>query len=187
LLNHELDVAVIARELVLSGFHALAFATDSLVAIAQKGSAWERRRSIAVEELKRQVLVCREPGASSRSALDRLIDTTRMPPSQLVQIGSREGVISAVAEGMGLGIIFDDQMLPDRRVVKLSIRGPVITSTDEIACLAERRTSQVISAFLGIAQEYIEERRSPMLARLEMAKDNGSTSIGEESSATQPF
>jgi DNA-binding transcriptional LysR family regulator len=159
-LNHELDVAVTARELVLPSFHALAFATDSLVAIAQKGSAWDRRRSIAVGELKRQVLVCREPGSSSRSALDRLIDTARMPPNQLVQIGSREGVISAVAEGMGLGIIFDDQMVPDRRVVKLSIRGPVMTSTDEIVCLAERRTSQVISGFLAIAQEYIEERRA---------------------------
>jgi LysR family transcriptional regulator, low CO2-responsive transcriptional regulator len=151
---------VTARELVLPSFHALAFATDSLVAIAQKGSAWDRRRSIAVGELKRQVLVCREPGSSSRSALDRLIDTARMPPNQLVQIGSREGVISAVAEGMGLGIIFDDQMVPDRRVVKLSIRGPVMTSTDEIVCLAERRTSQVISGFLAIAQEYIEERRA---------------------------
>jgi DNA-binding transcriptional LysR family regulator len=159
-LNHELDVAVTARELVLPSFHALAFATVSLVAIAQKGSAWDRRRSIAVGELKRQVLVCREPGSSSRSALDRLIDTARMPPNQLVQIGSREGVISAVAEGMGLGIIFDDQMVPDRRVVKLSIRGPVMTSTDEIVCLAERRTSQVISGFLAIAQEYSEERRA---------------------------
>jgi aminoethylphosphonate catabolism LysR family transcriptional regulator len=159
-LNYELDVAVTAREVVLSSFHALPFATDPLVAIARKGSAWERRRSIAVEELKRQVLVCREPGSSSRSALDRLIDTARMPPNQLVQIGSREGVISAVAEGMGLGIIFDDQMVPDRRVVKLSIRGPVMTSTDEIVCLAERRTSQVISGFLAIAQEYIEERRA---------------------------
>jgi hypothetical protein len=45
-------------------------------------------------------------------------------------------------------------------VVKLSIRGPVMTSTDEIVCLAERRTSQVISGFLAIAQEYIEERRA---------------------------
>jgi LysR family transcriptional regulator, low CO2-responsive transcriptional regulator len=83
-----------------------------------------------------------------------------MPPNQLVQIGSHEGVISAVAERMGLGIIFDDLMLPDRRVVKLSIRGPVITSTDEIVCLAERRTSQVISGFLAMAQGYIEERRA---------------------------
>jgi signal transduction histidine kinase len=75
----------------LPSFHSLAFTSDSLIVLAPKGSAWERRRSISVKELKRQVIVCREPGSSSRSAADRLIDTAGMPPNQVVQIGSREG------------------------------------------------------------------------------------------------
>jgi DNA-binding transcriptional LysR family regulator len=41
LLNHELDVAVIARELVMSSFHALAFATDSL-AWPHAARTWRR-------------------------------------------------------------------------------------------------------------------------------------------------
>jgi hypothetical protein len=41
LLNHELDVAVIARELVISSFHALAFATDSL-AWPHAARTWRR-------------------------------------------------------------------------------------------------------------------------------------------------
>jgi hypothetical protein len=39
-----------------------------------------------------------------------------LPPNQVVQIGSREGVIAAVAEGVGLGIIFDDELPPEARV-----------------------------------------------------------------------
>jgi LysR family transcriptional regulator, low CO2-responsive transcriptional regulator len=73
-LNYELDVAVTAREHVLPSFHSLAFTSDTLIVLAPKGPAWERRRSISVKELKRQVIVCREPGSSSRSAADRLID-----------------------------------------------------------------------------------------------------------------
>src|SRR6202035_4327834 len=79
-LNYELDVAVTARENALPSFHSLAFTSDTLIVLAPKGSAWERRRSISVKELKRQVIVCREPGSSSRSAADRLIDTAGMPP-----------------------------------------------------------------------------------------------------------
>ena len=101
-LSYELDLAVTAREYALPSFHSLAFASDSLIVLAPKGSAWERRRSISVEELKREVVVCREPGSSSRSAAERLIDTAGMPASQVAEIGSREGVIAAVAEGMGL-------------------------------------------------------------------------------------
>src|SRR6202021_3084585 len=103
-LNYELDVAVTARENVLPSFHSLAFTSDTLIVLAPKGSAWERRRSISVKELKRQVIVCREPGSSSRSAADPLIDTAGIPPTQVVQIGSREGVIAAVAGGVGVGI-----------------------------------------------------------------------------------
>ena len=80
--NYELDVALTAREYVLPSFHSLAFASDSLLVVAPKGSAWERRRSISLQELRSQVLVCREPGSWSRSALDRLIDTAGMPPTR---------------------------------------------------------------------------------------------------------
>jgi DNA-binding transcriptional LysR family regulator len=169
-LNYELDVAVTAREDALPSFHSLAFTSDSLIVLAPKGSAWERRRSISVKELKRQVIVCREPGSSSRSAADRLIDTAGMPPNQVVQISSREGVIAAVAEGMGLGIIFDDELPPEARLVKVPIRGQVIRCHDEIVCMRERRTSQVISGFLAIAQEYVDERRSLIAARQKLLR-----------------
>jgi DNA-binding transcriptional LysR family regulator len=168
-INYELDLAVTAREYAMPSFHSLAFASNTLVVVAARGSAWERRRSISVEELKRQVVVCREPGSSSRSAADRLIDTASMPASQVAQISSREGVIAAAAEGMGLGITFDDELLPHDRVVRIRIRGQVIRSHDEIVCMAERRTSQVISGFLRIAEEYIDERRRRTPGRQEKA------------------
>ena len=67
--------------------------------------------------------------------------------------------MSAVAEGTGLGAIFDEGELGDNRVVKLSIKGPVVSSKVDVVCLAERRTSQLISDFLDVAREYLRERR----------------------------
>jgi DNA-binding transcriptional LysR family regulator len=169
-LDYELDLAVTAREYALPRFHSLAFTSHSLIVMAPRDSAWEQRRSISIDELKRQVIVCREPGSSSRSAVDQLIDTDGMPPNQVVQIGSREGVIAAITEGMGLGLIFDDELLPEARVVRVPIRGQVIRSRDHLVCMTERRTSQLISGFLAIAREYIDERRRPIAARHERAK-----------------
>ena len=80
------------------------------------------------------------------------------PPHRMLQFGSREGVVSAVAEGTGVGAIFDDGALPETRIVKLPIKGPVISSKVDVVCLAERRTSQLISDFLTIATEYLRER-----------------------------
>ena len=79
-------------------------------------------------------------------------------------------MIAAVAEGVGLGIIFDDELLPEARLVKVPIRGQVIRSYDEIVCMTERRTSQVISGFLAIAQEYIDEGRYLIAARQKLRR-----------------
>jgi aminoethylphosphonate catabolism LysR family transcriptional regulator len=165
LLNYDLDVAVLDRIDDHPEFQVLALRTPVLVAIAPKISPWAGRRSISVEELKSHVLVCREPGSAARAAFDRLVGAADLPSHRLVQLGSREGVVCAVAEGTGLGTIFDEGMLPDNRVIKLAITGPVISSKVDVVCLAERRTSQLISDFLAIAREYLRERRPARATR----------------------
>jgi aminoethylphosphonate catabolism LysR family transcriptional regulator len=159
LLNYDLDVALLDRIGDHREFHVLAFGTPSLVVIAPKAAAWAGRCSISVEELKSHILVCREPGSATRAAFDRLIGIDDVPAHRLLQFGSREGVVSAVAEGTGLGAIFDEGELGNNRVVKLSIKGPVVSSKVDVVCLAERRTSQLISDFLDVAREYLRERR----------------------------
>jgi LysR family transcriptional regulator, low CO2-responsive transcriptional regulator len=160
ILNYELDVAVVAREYAGVKFHALPVASVVLVVISPKRSAWARRASISVEDLRQQVVVVREPGSSSRRAFDQLIGTPGLPASQVVQIGSREGVIGAVAEGTGLGVMFNDEMLPQSGVAQISIDGSVTSSNDDLVCLAERRSNPLISGFLEVAREYLQERRS---------------------------
>jgi LysR family transcriptional regulator, low CO2-responsive transcriptional regulator len=159
LLNYELDVALLDRIDDHPEFHVFPFRAPTLVVIAPKTAAWAGRRSISVEELKDHVLVCREPGSATRAAFDRLVGTMDVPPHRLLQFGSREGIVSAVAEGAGLGTIFNEGVLPDNLVIKLSIRGRVISSKVDVVCLAERRTSQLISDFLMIARDYLAQRR----------------------------
>jgi hypothetical protein len=46
---------------------------------------------------------------------------------------SREGVVNVVAEGVGIGTIFDEGFLPDR-VVKLKIAGPPVQTKVDVVC-----------------------------------------------------
>jgi hypothetical protein len=70
----------------------------------------------------------------------------------------------------GPRIIFDDELPPEVRFVKVPISGQVMRSHDDIVCMRERRTSQVISGFLAIAQEYVDERRSLIAARQKLLR-----------------
>jgi aminoethylphosphonate catabolism LysR family transcriptional regulator len=159
LLNYELDVALLDRIDAHPEFEVLAFRNPVLVVIAPKTEPWSGRRSISIEQLKEQVLICREAGSATRAAFDRVVGIASVPAHRLLEFGSREGVVSAVAEGAGLGAIFDEGVLADNRVIKLSIKGVDIFSKVDLVWLGQRRASRLISDFLNVAREYLHEQR----------------------------
>lgn len=155
--TYDLDVAVLERIEPHPEFHVLPFRIPLLVAIAPRTDIWARRKSISIDELRDQTLIRREPGSATRAAFDRLVGSEH-PPHRWIEFGSREGVLSAVAEGLGIGAIFDDGVTLGSRVTKLTIVGAAVSSKVDVVCLAERRTSQLISAFLAVAMEYLREQ-----------------------------
>jgi DNA-binding transcriptional LysR family regulator len=117
LIKYELDVAVLGRIKPQPKFHPLPFRDPPLVVIAPRTALWAGRRSVSVRDLEGQSIVCREPGSAARVAHDRLFAKSKVSPGRLIQFASREGVVNAVAEGIGIGTIFDEGILPNERVV----------------------------------------------------------------------
>jgi len=157
LINYELDIAVIGRTKSEPRFYALPFRDPPLVVIAPRTTPWEGRQSVSIKELNKQTIVCRESGSAARVAHDHLFAKSKISPARIVQFGSREGVVNAVAEGIGVGTIVDEGILPDDRVVKLKIAGVTIHSRVEIVCLADRKSNRLISSFLVIAEAMLKK------------------------------
>jgi aminoethylphosphonate catabolism LysR family transcriptional regulator len=157
LLNYELDVALLDQIEAHPEFEVLPFRNPVLVVIAPRTDPWLGRRSISIEELKKQILVCREAGSATRAAFDRVVGLADMPAHRLLELGSREGVVSAVAQGAGVGAMFDEGALAENRVIKLAIKGANISSKVDLVWLGQRRTSRLISDFIDVAREYLEK------------------------------
>ncbi|MBM3566228.1 MAG: LysR family transcriptional regulator [Alphaproteobacteria bacterium] len=159
LLDYDLDVAVFSRIEYHPEFHVLPFNRPPLVVIAPRNGAWESETSIAIAELKGHRLVCREHGSAAREAFDRLFVKSGISPDDVVEVGSREGTVSAVAEGMGVSIIFDEGVVPEDRVVKLRIRDCDIRTNVDVVCLTERKDSPTVRSFLSIAESLVDKTR----------------------------
>jgi DNA-binding transcriptional LysR family regulator len=157
LLKYDLDIAVLGRMKPQPEFHSLPFKSPRLVAIAPRNSRWSSRQSVSVAELAKEKIICREQGSAPRAAHDRLFAKSKIPLNQIIQFATREGVVSAVAESIGIGTIFDEGILPHERIVKLKIAGPPIRSHVDIVCLSDRRSNKLISSFLGIARELLKQ------------------------------
>lgn len=155
LVNYELDVAVLGRIKNQPAFHTLPFRKPPLVVIAPRDARWSSARSVAVRDLKDETIICREPGSAARLAHDHLFKKAKVSPRRSVQFGSREGVVSAVAEGVGLATIFDEGLLPEDRVVKLPIEGVDIVSRVDVVCLSDRRGNRLIARFFDVARDIL--------------------------------
>ena len=157
LINYELDIAVLGRIKHQPKFYTLPFRDPPLVVIAPRIAPWVGRQSVPMTELNKQTIVCREPGSAARVAHDRLFAKSKIAAGRTVQFASREGVVNAVAEGIGIGTIFDEGILPRDRVIKLKIAGPAIRSHVEIVCLAHRRSNKLISSVFDAAKEVLRK------------------------------
>jgi LysR family transcriptional regulator, low CO2-responsive transcriptional regulator len=159
LIDYDLDVAFIGRIKTRPEFHTLAFRNPSLVVIAPRRSPWAERETVAVRDLRNETIIRREPGSAARAVHDRLFAKAKVAPRRSLEFGSREGVIGAVAEGVGVATIFDEGIIPSD-VVKLKIDGPTDVLRVDVVCLADRRQNPLIAGFLDVAREFLDDSRS---------------------------
>ena len=155
LLQYDIDVAVLAGTERREEFVAMPFRRPRLIAIAPRNGSWAKRDSVRPADLAGETLIVREAGSTARQAFDKLLLESGISKSKCFEFNSREGVLSAVAAGMGISAIFDEGLLPEDRIVRLPIKGCNIRSNIEVACLKERRNSAPLRAFLGIAKELV--------------------------------
>jgi LysR family transcriptional regulator, low CO2-responsive transcriptional regulator len=153
LLHYDLDVAVLGRDTYRPEFQVLPFRTPQLIGLAPRTEEWRERKTISADELRKHTLICREPGSAARSAFEKLLGAAAEPSPTLIQIGSREGVVAAVAEGLGLAVLFDEGTFPEGRTVKLKISAAAIVSHIDVVCLKERRATPTLKTFLAVARE----------------------------------
>lgn len=65
-----------------------------------------------------------------------------------IEMGSREAVREAVAQGLGLGVVAQTAFVPDPRLVSLTINDLQLHTHAHVICLKERLGSALIRNFL---------------------------------------
>lgn len=154
--NYEIDVAVLARIDAYPDFSSVPLAAKQLVAIAPRKDKWMGRKSIRASDLAAERLVLREEGSAARVAFEQLLLGEGLTCAEFVEVGSREGVVAAVASGLGLSAIFDEGLIPEDRIVKLAITNCRIRSQIDVVCLRERAASPTVQAFMGVVKKHID-------------------------------
>src|SRR5262249_48835575 len=121
LLDHRIDVAVVANLVPDARFHTSPVRRDRLILFVPKTHPWARRRRVRPSALTGQRLVLREPGSSTRRIFETAMARAGIAIDEVIETNSREAVREAVAAGLGIGVVSESEFGNDPRLIKIAI------------------------------------------------------------------
>lgn len=131
----------------------LPYRRQRLVVFAQRAHVLAGRGTVRLEDLAGHEFVMREDGSTTRRVFEQGLRAAGVVVRVALEVGSREAVREAVAQGLGLGVVADAAYVPDPRLQPLQIAGAGLYTHPHIVGLKERREARLIAHFLAVADE----------------------------------
>ena len=107
---------------------------------------------MTIDELVTQRIILREKGSRTRSIFEEAVFAAADLHHVVQHVTGREGVREAVAAGLGLGIVAENELVADSRLRALKVSDAELKHAEYVACLEENRSLRVADAFLDIVR-----------------------------------
>lgn len=146
------DLGVLVHAATDPDLHCVPFRRQPLVIFAAASHPLAQQARLRFEALQDQAFVMRETGSTTRRVFEQALRERGLSVNVSVEMGSREAVREAVAQGLGLGVVADGAYVPDPRLVKLPIIDFDVATHAHVICRAERRRVPLIAEFLRVVE-----------------------------------
>ncbi|MFO0994592.1 MAG: LysR substrate-binding domain-containing protein [Hyphomicrobiales bacterium] len=147
----EIDFAVASIQPTEARYEMLLLRENRLVALVSK-QAPLRLKSLDMATLAAHPIVLREEGSMTRTLLLEEMGRRRLALSNVTEIDSREAVSEAVAQGLGIGVVSESEVVPDSRLRQIPISDWNVLMREWLVWLAARSDLKLLAAFLDIAR-----------------------------------
>lgn len=147
--NNEVDFALVSVLPEDMKIKRLEFMQNKLYFVRKPEPA--SRARIKIKDMNKNLLIYREKGSATRSAMERYITGNEIPSSKSIELTSNEAVKQAVMAGLGYSImplIGIRNELENNQLEIINIKGLPITTTWNLIWLAEKKLSPAASAYL---------------------------------------
>ncbi|WP_291588291.1 LysR substrate-binding domain-containing protein [Comamonas sp. UBA7528] len=147
LAHYSTDVAVLAGLYERPELLAREYARHAIILFAHVEHPLARHDEVDITALHGQPLLLREPGSTTRAAMEQALRAAGVQPQLGLEIGSREAIREAVARGLGIGAVSEAEFIPDTRFKPVRIAGTPACTTTYLYCMQERSDSVLVRSF----------------------------------------
>ncbi len=145
--SYRCDVGIVARDTDDDRYYVQHYASYPVMAFVHRDHRLAALKTVELADLAKEKLLMREPGSTTRRALEDGLAAIGATPRVAMEIGSREAIREAVIRGIGIGTVSESEYVPDEQLHPLPIAGAPVLTHIYVCCLRERRRSRIIAAF----------------------------------------
>jgi DNA-binding transcriptional LysR family regulator len=154
LVRAQIDIAIVCDPPIHNDYSYAPLYRDRLVAILPASWPDDGAKVLPLERLGEEVIFVREATSRTLAAMNRLLADAEITPGQTMELHTREMIREAVAQGLGMSLMFEKECPPDSRirVVPLDTGSSLIEVNGYLAVRTERRRMPLIRQSLAIAK-----------------------------------
>lgn len=149
--DFDIDVGIVAEPPPTEGLHIAPFRSERIIAVVPSGHPWTHRPSITTQDIEGEMVILREPGSKTRHRVERACQQKNVRMNCVMEINSREAILHAVANGMGIGFVTQVEFIPLPGLAAILIDDAELSISYSLCCLSVRRDRPLISALFGVA------------------------------------
>lgn len=150
LLDYKTDVAVLAHIDPDERLIAIPYARPEVVVFVNRGHPLAKKARLRLADLDGEPMIVREPGSTTRRAVEGAMQKAGVRPRIVMEVGSRESIREAVAKGIGIGTVSEAEFIPDPRLKALRVSDAEIYTYAHVVYLRERQNARLVRAFLSV-------------------------------------
>lgn len=155
------DVGIVLGAPVDSQLFRMPLRKQALVVFCHKHHPLAAKPAITMKDLAGQGLVCREEGSTTRRVFEQTLRKHQVTMRTVLEMGSREAVREAVAQGFGIGVVAEPAYIADERLVQLPLTDATMHTEVHVVCRQERSQVPLIQAFIEAARLFSKDPHRP--------------------------
>lgn len=159
LLKAQIDIGIICEPPIESDYTYTPLYTDRLVAIVPASWPDDGRKTLPLARIAEEVVLVREGTSRTLAAMNRLLTEEGLTPGRTMELHTREMIREAVAQGLGMSLMFAKECPPDSRirVLPLETNSSVIAVKGYLAVRSERRRMPLIRQSMETARQMSQQ------------------------------
>lgn len=150
LLDYRSDVGVLAQVFSDKRFVSVPYSEHPVLIFCAATHRFAKRRTIRTAELQGERFLMREPGSTTRKALESALTAAGIEPEIVMEIASREIIRAAVSQGLGIAAVSEAEYVPGPGLHAVRISDAAIHTYAHAVCLAERQDMRMVRAFFDV-------------------------------------